>query len=84
VTAPASSGLLSAPGGGCLLSVFASACGENRVTVLLVLIIVVTAASAGLFVEMYRRGQPLLGAAGLGGLMVAAVLGMVYGALTSI
>jgi hypothetical protein len=54
------------------------------VVVLLILIVVVTAVSAGLFVEMYRRNQPLLGASGLGGLMVAAVLSMVYGALTSI
>jgi len=54
------------------------------VIVLLVLIIIVTAVSVGLFVEMYRRSLPLLGAAGLGGLMIAAVLGMVYGTLTSI
>jgi hypothetical protein len=58
--------------------------GENPVIVLLVLLTFVTVLSVGLYIEMYRRDQPLLGAAGLGGLMVAAVLGMVYGTLTSI
>jgi hypothetical protein len=53
------------------------------VTVLLVLTVLAVAVSVRLFVEMYRRAEPALGAAGLGGLMVAAVLGMVYGALTS-
>jgi hypothetical protein len=42
------------------------------------------ALSAGLFVEKYRRDRPSLGLAGLGGLMVAAILGVVYGTLTSV
>jgi hypothetical protein len=70
--------------GWCLLSLSASPSGENPVVVLLVLIIIVTVVSAGLFVEMYRRDQPMLGAAGLAGLMIAAVLGSVYGTLVSI
>jgi hypothetical protein len=53
------------------------------VTVLLVLTALAAAVSVGLFIEMYRRDEPALGVAGLTGLMVAAVLSMVHGAMAS-
>jgi len=56
---------------------------ENPVTVLLVLTALAAAVSVGLFIEMYRHDEPALGAAGLGGLMVAAVLSIVHGAMAS-
>ncbi len=52
-------------------------------TVLLVLTALAAAVSVGLFIEMYRHDEPALGAAGLGGLMVAAVLSIVHGAMAS-
>jgi hypothetical protein len=50
---------------------------------LLVLCLTVSAVGLGLMGEMYRRDQPLLGVAGLGTLLVASLLGAVYGTLGS-
>lgn len=52
-------------------------------TVLLVLILTLSVVGVGLMGEMYRKDQPILGVASLGTLMLAAVLGTVYGTLGS-
>jgi hypothetical protein len=54
------------------------------VTFLLVLIIAMTVAGIALVVEMYRRDQPEIGAAGLGVLLGVNTLSCVYGMLDSI
>jgi hypothetical protein len=50
---------------------------------LLVLSLTAAAVGLGLMGEMYRRDQPLLGVAGLGILLVASMLGAVYGTLAA-
>lgn len=70
-------------GPGSIAGISAAPTGENPVTVLLVLTALAAAVSVGLFIEMYRRDEPALGVAGLTGLMVAAVLSMVHGAMAS-
>jgi hypothetical protein len=50
---------------------------------LLIVVIAVTAVGAGLYVEMYRRDQPLLGVAALSTMMVAAIIGSVYAMLAA-
>jgi hypothetical protein len=57
---------------------------EFVVIALLVLTCLVAVAGIGMFVEMYRRDQPLLGAGGLGVLMFAGVLASVYGTLDTV
>lgn len=57
---------------------------EFVVIALLVLTCLVVVAGIWMFVEMYRRDQPLLGAGGLGALMLAAILASVYGTLDTV
>jgi hypothetical protein len=45
---------------------------------LLIVVLAVTVTGFGLYVQMYRRDQPLYGVAALSTMMVAAIIGSVY------
>jgi hypothetical protein len=49
---------------------------------LLIVVLALTVTAAGLYVQMYRRDQPLLGVAALSTMLVAAVIGTVYAMLS--
>ncbi|HEY7101195.1 MAG TPA: hypothetical protein VH573_06085 [Mycobacteriales bacterium] len=51
--------------------------------ILLVLVVLVAAASIGLMIEMQRRNEPMLGLSALGLLTADGVLGVTYGALAA-
>jgi hypothetical protein len=57
---------------------------SDLVIVLFVLMLMGAVAGAGLLAAMYRRDRPMLGLAGLGAMLVVAVLAAVYGTLDSI
>jgi hypothetical protein len=52
-----------------------------RMIALFVFTLLVTVTGIALIVQMYRRDQPTIGATGLGALMFAAILAVVYGTL---
>jgi hypothetical protein len=49
---------------------------------LLAVVLAMLALAFGLYVQMYRRDQPLLGVAALSTMLVAAVIGTVYAMLS--